>query len=80
MGLFDFLNPFSSINRRLDSIMADTQQTLARLAAANASLDGIRTDIANLKALIEAGGTPEEVASAVDALASRLADTDAETA
>jgi len=59
-------------------IMADTQATLAALAAANASLDGIKADIAALQALIDAGGTPQEVADAVSALTARLAATDAE--
>jgi len=58
--------------------MSDTTQVLADLAAANAALDGIRQDIANLEAIIGAGGTPEEVAAAVSALSQRLASTDAE--
>ena len=58
--------------------MADTQQTLAKLAEANASLTGIRADIQALKDLIAAGGTPDEVAAAVDALAANLAATDSE--
>ena len=66
------------IKNRQETHMADTQQTLARLAEANASLDGIRADIVALKALIAAGGTPDEVAAAVDALAAGLATTDSE--
>ena len=58
--------------------MADTAAVLAELAAANASLDGIKQDIANLEALIASGATPEEVAAAVSALNQRLAATDAE--
>jgi acid phosphatase family membrane protein YuiD len=59
-------------------IMADTQATLAKLAAATQSLAGIRQDIVDLKALIASGGTPQEVSDAVDALAAGLAGLDAE--
>jgi len=66
------------IKNRQEIHMADTQATLNKLAEATASLTGIRADIVALKALIAAGGTPDEVAAAVDALAAGLASTDSE--
>jgi outer membrane murein-binding lipoprotein Lpp len=66
------------LNLKVERIMADTQATLAALAAANASIDGIRIDIDALVALIAAGGTPQEVSDAVNALAARLAGIDSE--
>jgi len=62
-----------------EKIMADTAATLAALAAANASLDGIQADITALKALVDAGGTPQEVADAVNALAAKAAGIDLQT-
>ncbi len=67
------------ILRNQEKIMADTQATLAALAAANASLDGIQADIIALKDLIAAGGTPQEVADAVNALAAKASGIDAQT-
>jgi len=69
----------TTILERTETIMADTNATLAKLAAASASLDGIQQDIADLKALIAAGGTPQEIADAVDALASKAAGIDLQT-
>lgn len=67
------------LNQKGDSIMADTQATLTKLAEATASLDAIQTDIAGLKALIASGGTPQEVSDAVDALAAKAAGIDLDT-
>lgn len=53
--------------------MADTQATLAALAQASADLDGIATDVAALKALIDSGATPQAVTDAVNALAAKTA-------
>jgi hypothetical protein len=69
----------TELNRKVEIIMADTQATLAALAAANASLDGIQADITALKALVDAGATPQEVADAVNALAAKAAGIDSQT-
>ena len=91
MGLLDKLLGGSSKNKlaeilalvrwiknRQEIHMADTQAVIADLAAARASLAGIRADIQALKDLVAAGGTPEEVAAAVAALKTDLATTDSE--
>lgn len=58
--------------------MSDTQAVLAKLAAAQASPTGIRSGIQAPKDLIASGGTPDQVAAAVDELAANLAGLDAE--
>lgn len=73
------LTLLQGLNQKAEKIMADTQKTLDRLAAANASLDGIQSDITALKALVAAGGTPQEIADAVNALADKAAGIDSQT-
>jgi metal-dependent amidase/aminoacylase/carboxypeptidase family protein len=79
-ALAEAISLLRSLNQKAERIMADTQATLARLAEANASLDGLKADIDALKALVASGGTPQEVADAVNALADKAAGIDAETA
>ena len=77
--LVEAISLLRELNRKVEKIMADTQATLAKLAEANASLDAIKADIDALKSLIAAGGTPQEVADAVDALAIKAGVIDSET-
>lgn len=72
------------IYNRQEILMDDVQAILDQLAAANASLDGIRVDIDALVAQLAAAGsapTPEQMASiltAATALATRASGIDAE--
>ena len=79
MSLFDFFFPDRIILRRLDDIMATQQEILDRLAAANASLDGIQADIIALKELVAGGANLDEIAIAVNALADKAAGIDSQT-
>jgi len=67
------------IKHQGEGIMADTQATLAKLAALSATVDNLRGDIQGLKDLIAAGGTPQEVSDAVDAILAKANALDAET-
>ena len=78
MGLLDFLF-FGSLSRRLDDIMATQQEILDKLAAANASLDGIQADILSLKQMIANGADLTAISDAVNALADKAGAIDAQT-
>jgi len=64
---------------RQETIMATMQEILDRLAAANASLDGIQADIADLKALVAGGADLTAISDAVNALADKAAGIDSQT-
>jgi hypothetical protein len=59
--------------------MATQQEILDKLAAANASLDGIQADINALKDLVASGANLDEIAIAVNALADKAAGIDSQT-
>ena len=68
-----------AIGRLEVAIMATQQEILDKLAQANASLDGIQQDIADLKALIASGADLTAIAIAVNALADKAAGIDVQT-
>jgi ABC-type transporter Mla subunit MlaD len=78
--LFRTRHDLHEIKHQLRRIMATAEETLAALAAANASLDGIAQDIATLTAAIgaNAGNVPQDVADAAAALAAKAAAIDAQ--
>jgi hypothetical protein len=60
-------------------IMATQAEILAKLADANASLDGIQADIIALKALVDGGADLTAISDAVNALADKAAGIDSQT-
>ena len=62
-----------------ENIMATQAEILQKLADANASLDGIQTDITALKALVDGGADLTAISDAVNALADKAAGIDSQT-
>jgi len=77
--LTEVLALLRGIKHQGETNVATQTEILAKLAEANASLDGIQADITALKALIDAGANLTEISDAVNALAAKASGIDAET-
>jgi hypothetical protein len=73
------LSILNAIKQNTERIMATQAEILQKLADANASLDGIQSDITALKALVDGGADLTAISDAVNALADKAAGIDSQT-
>ena len=77
--LNEILSTVKTIQRKQETIAMTQQEILDKLAAANASLDGIQADILALKEMLAAGADLSMISDAVDALAVKASGIDSQT-